>query len=235
MMVLLLRTVILYVLLGLVMRVMGKRQLAQLETSELITTLLLSELAVLPLENRDVPLLHAIFPILLLAALEIGSSMLQIRLPRLRRFSGSPPALLIVQGQLDRDALRRNRLTPEELFSSLRQQGIADPCEVEYAILEKNGALSVIPWARYRPAAPADLGRDVAEEGLMQLLICDGVIQTHTLTQMGYDQEWLTRLCQKRGYAPNELFCLMCNDAQRVILIPFDHAGHARRAWKGSM
>ena len=232
MMVILLRTVVLYILLGLVMRVMGKRQLAQLETSELITTFLLSELAVLPLENRDTPISHAIFPILLLTALEIGSAMLQIRSPRLRRFSGSPPALLIVQGELDRDALRRNRLTPEELFSALRQQGIADPCEVEYAILEKNGSLSVIPWARYRPAVPADLGQDVAEEGLMHLLISDGIIQTHTLTQMGYSEDWLIQLCQKRGYAPHELFCLMCNDAQRVILIPSDHSGCARRAWK---
>ncbi|MBQ7337801.1 MAG: DUF421 domain-containing protein [Clostridia bacterium] len=230
---LLLRTIILYLFLGLAMRLMGKRQLAQLEMSELITTLLLSELAALPLENHDIPLLYAIVPILTLMSFEIIHSVLLVQMPRLRRRDRNTPSLLICRGEIDRDELRNNRLTPEELFSALRQQSIADPCEVEYAVLEKNGSLSVIPKAAYRPAVPADIGRDVAEEGMMHLLISDGVIHDRTLCELGQDRAWLNRICEKRGYTPGDLYCLMCNDAGRVIFIPSDRKGKARRPWKG--
>ena len=229
---LLLRTVLLYLFLGLVMRLMGKRQLAQLEMSELITTLLLSELAALPLENHDIPLLYAIVPILTLVSLEIFLSVLLVRFPSLRRRDKNTPSLLISRGMLDRDELRNNRMTPEELFSALRQQGYADPYEIEYAILEKSGALSVIPKAAYRPATPRDVGRDVAREGMMHLLICDGTIHERTLSQLGHDRDWLLALCQKRGYAPKDVYCLLCNDQGRVIFIPSDHRGHGRHPWK---
>ncbi len=229
---LLIRTVFLYLFLGLTMRLMGKRELAQLETSELVTTLLLSELAVLPLENHDIPLLYAILPILILVVLEIGLSMLQLHLPRWRLHDRNTPSLLIAQGRLDRDELQNNRMTPEELFSALRQQGYADPSEIEYAVLEKSGALSLIPKAAHRPITPSDLGRDVTEDGMMHLLICDGVIHRRTLSQIGRDDAWLQSFCRKRGYAPHELYCLMCNDQGRVIFIPSDHNGKGRRPWK---
>lgn len=226
------RTILLYLFLGAVMRLMGKRQLAQLEMSELITTLLLSELAALPLENHDIPLLYAVIPVLTLVTLEVFISVLLFRLPHLRRRDHNTPSLLIAQGQIDRDELRNNRMTPEELFAALRQQGIADPCEVEYAVLEKNGSLSVIPWARYRPAVPADLGREVAEEGMMHLLISDGVIHERTLHGMGHDRLWLEQLCARRSLSISEVYCLMCNDAGRVIFIPADHNKKSRRPWR---
>lgn len=229
---LLFRTVLLYLFLELVMRLMGKRQLAQLEMSELITTLLLSELGALPLENHDIPLLYAIIPILTLVSLEIVISVLRVRLPVLRRHDKNTPALLISQGMLDRDELRNNRLTPEELFSALRQQGYADPTEIQYAILEKSGALSVIPKAAYRPATPQDLGKDVADPGMMHLLICDGMIHDRTLARMGRDRTWLQNVCSKRGFCPEELYCLLCNDQGHIILIPSDHRGKACRPWK---
>ena len=232
MLLLLFRTVVLYFFLSLTMHLMGKRQLAQLETTELITTLLLSELAALPLENHDIPLMYAVVPILTLVSLEILLSVVILRRPALRCRDKNTPSLLIVKGQLDRDELVNNRLTPEELFAALRQQGIADPSEVNYAVLEKNGALSVIPKAAFRPATPADLGRDVAEPGMMHLLISDGIIHTRTLAQIGRDPAWLQETCHRRGYAPKDIYCLMCNDVGEVILIPSDHCGVGRRPWK---
>lgn len=229
---LLTRTILLYLFLGLVMRLMGKRQLAELEMSELITTLLLSELAALPLVNHDIPLLYAVVPVLTLVCMEILTSVIFVHLPRLRRCDKNTPSLLIVQGEIDRDELRNNRLTPEELFSALRQQGVADPCEVEYAILEKNGSLSVIPWARYRPAVPADLGREVAEEGMMHLLISDGVAHERTLQRLGHDRVWLENLCARRSLAVEDIYCLMCNDVGRVILIPANRKRGRQRPWR---
>ncbi|MBQ8718906.1 MAG: DUF421 domain-containing protein [Clostridia bacterium] len=232
MLLLLLRTVVLYLFLLLTMRLMGKRQLAQLETTELITTLLLSELAALPLENHDIPLLYAIIPILTLVSLEILLSVVLLRLPALRRHDKNTPALLIAQGQLDRDELINNRMTPEELFSALRQQGFADPSEVNYAVLEKNGALSVIPKAAFRPATPSDLGKDVYEPGMMHLLISDGVVHKRTLAQIGRDEAWLVEKCHRRGYATADIYCLMCDDTDHIILIPSDRRGIGRRPWK---
>ena len=232
MLLLLFRTVVLYLFLMLTMHLMGKRQLAQLETTELITTLLLSELAALPLENHDIPLLYAIVPILTLVSLEIVCSMLLLRFPGIRRHDKNTPSLLIAKGQLDRDELVNNRLTPEELFSALRQQGIADPSEVNYAILEKNGALSVIPKAAYRPTTPVDLGCNVEEPGMMHLLISDGMIHTRTLAQIGRDETWLQDICQQRKLRPADIYCLMCDDMGRIIFVPSDHRGKGRRPWK---
>ena len=232
MLLLLFRTVVLYLFLVMTMYLMGKRQLAQLETTELITTLLLSELAALPLENHDIPLMYAIVPILTLVSLEIFLSVVLLRLPALRRHDRNTPSLLIANGQLDRDELVNNRMTPEELFSALRQQGFGDPSEINYAILEKNGMLSVIPKAAFRPATPADLGKDVCEPGIMHLLISDGVVHQRTLTQIGHNQAWLEEICHRRGYAIKDIYCLMCNDMGHVILIPSDHRGIGRRCWK---
>ena len=232
MLLLLFRTVLLYLFLMLTMHLMGKRQLAQLETTELITTLLLSELAALPLEDHDIPLLYAIVPILTLGSLEILYSVLLLRFPNLRRHDKNTPSLLIAQGQLDRDELVNNRLTPEELFSALRQQGIADPGEVNYAILEKNGALSIIPKAAYRPITPADLGCHIEEPGMMHLLISDGMIHTRTLAQIGRDETWLREICRQRKLHPTDMYCLMCDDMGRIIFVPSDHRGKGRRPWK---
>ena len=232
MLLLLFRTVVLYLFLVITMYLMGKRQLAQLETSELITTLLLSELAAIPLQNHDIPLMYAIITILTLVTLEVFLSVVLLRLPALRRRDRNTPSLLIARGQLDRDELFNNRMTPEELFSALRQQGFGDPSEINYAILEKNGMLSIIPKAPFRPATPVDLGKDVYEPGIMHLLISEGVVHQRTLTQIGRDPAWLEEICRWRGYATSDIYCLMCNDVEHVILIPSDHRGAGRRCWK---
>lgn len=214
------RTFVMYLLLHVVMRLMGKRQIAELEMSELITTLLLSELAVLPIENDDIPLLYAILPIITVVTLEIASSVLQTRSATIRTRSSNTPSILICRGEIDPKALSDNRMSLDEFFAALRQQGIADPREVEYAILETNGALSVLPWVRNRPATPSDLGLSVKEGGIMHLIVSDGAINRRALALVGKDQAWLEQLCQKNKLTLRQVYCLLCDDNGQTVLLP---------------
>lgn len=223
------RTFIVYLLLHIVMQLMGKRQIAELEMSELITTLLLSELAVLPIENVNVPLAYAIVPIVTVVTLEIGSSVLLTHSGTLRARSANTPGILICRGEIDQQALSDNRMSLDEFFAALRQQGIADPREVEYAILETNGALSVIPRTEHRPVTPSDLAQSPAERGIMHLIVSNGAVNRRSLSLLGKDTAWLESLCRKRGLPLRDIFCLMCDDSGQSVLIPKSKKSTATR------
>jgi uncharacterized membrane protein YcaP (DUF421 family) len=213
------RTILIYLMVTGAMRLMGKRQIGQLEVSELITTLLLSEIATLPIENPDIPVLYAVIPVVTLLTFEVVMSILLSRLPRFRRKIESSPGMLIRNGYLDQRELLRNRLSVEELIASLRQQGVGDPGEVAYAILEKNGQMSLILKEEHRPLTPADLSMAPKREGVMHLVVCDGVINEYNLKLLGRDGGWVSALLQSRGLRQDEVLYLLCNDAGRISIL----------------
>lgn len=220
-----LRTLLIYAILAGAMRLMGKRQVGELEVSELIITLLLSEIATLPIENQDIPVLYAVIPIVTLLMLEVGSSVLMMRCPRLKQKLGTTPSMLIVRGKLNQQELIRNRLSVEELLSELRQQGVADLREVEYAILEKNGKMSIILWEQYRPVSARDLKLDTQEEGLMHLVIGHGVINEYSLQLLRRDRAWVASVLRKHRIAQEQVLYLLCDDAGNVELLRKDERG----------
>ena len=179
MLTILLRTLIIYLTLVVTMRVMGKRQLGELEVSELVTTLLLSEVASLPITNQDIPLAFAIVP-----------------------------------------AMKKSRISAEELFSHLRQKGVSDPDQVEYAIAEPNGQLSVALRATERQATTRELGVDPPEPGIMHLIIHDGVINDRNLTLAGRDRRWLDQLLAAHRLTPDRVFLLLTDDGGTVRILP---------------
>jgi uncharacterized membrane protein YcaP (DUF421 family) len=207
------RTLVVYLILTGAMRLMGKRQIGELEVSELITTLLISEIATIPIENADIPVLHAVIPIVTLVTLEVVMATLLSRCPRLRRALETEPSMLICRGQLNHNELTRNRMSVEELFAGLRQQGIADPGEVYYAIMEKNGQLSVIPKAAYRPVEAGEAQGTVKESGIAHLLVCDGKVNQYNLGLLGHDERWLQKQLDRRGLRAEELLYFLCDDA----------------------
>ena len=213
------RTLIIYTCLIVIMRLMGKRQIGQLEVSELITTLLLSEIATLPIENPDIPVLYAVIPVVTLLTFEVVMAVLLSRLPRFRRKIESSPSMLIRNGYLDQGELLRNRLSVEELIASLRQQGVGDPGEVAYAILEKNGQMSLILKEEHRPLTPADLSMTPERAGMMHLVVCDGVINEYNLKLLGRDGAWVSAQLQSRGLRQDEVLYLLCNDAGRISVL----------------
>jgi uncharacterized membrane protein YcaP (DUF421 family) len=213
------RTLVVYLLLTGAMRLMGKRQIGELEVSELITTLLISEIATLPIENADIPVLHAVIPIVTLVTLEVVMATVLSRSPTLRKRLESPPSMLVCRGEIDQSELLRNRMSVEELFSGLRQQGIADPSEVAYAIMEKNGQLSVILKAEHRPLTAGDVKSEVRENGMTHMLISDGRVNEYNLRLLGHDGAWLDKQLKKRGVRAEELLYLLCDDAGRISLL----------------
>jgi uncharacterized membrane protein YcaP (DUF421 family) len=213
------RTLLIYLMVTGAMRLMGKRQIGQLEVSELVTTFLLSEIATLPIENPDIPVLHAIVPVVTLLTLEVSMALLLSRSSRLRRKLEAPPSMLICKGRLDQKELLRNRLSVEELLAGLRQQGVSDPEEVDYAILEKNGQLSVILKEPYRPATVKDAGLSVGHEGMMHVIVSDGVVNEYNLRLLGKDREWLDGVLKRKKARREDVLCLLCNDAGKTELL----------------
>ena len=215
----LIRTLIIYMALIMIMRFMGKRQLGELEISDLVTTLLISEVASLPLTNPDVPLSHAILPVLVLMALEVLLSGVLLKIPFLKRLFAVRPAVLIRHGIPDRAAMRSVRVSSEELLSQLRQNDVTDPDEVEYAILEPNGQISVVKKARRQQATPQDLGIKVPETGMMHLVVSDGRVNPCSLRLAGTDEGWLTAVLKTHKIALRDVFWLMVDDSGQVRLI----------------
>ncbi len=215
-----LRTLIIYLLLIGIMRFMGKRQLGELEVSELVTTLLLSEIASLPITSQDIPLSHAILPILLLMSLEVLLSGAVIKIPLFKKLLSIRPAILVRDGKPDRNAMSTARISADELMSQLRQKDVSDPEEVAYAILEPNGQISIIKRASARQATTEELGLTLPEVGFMHLIISDGKKNARNLQMAGLDDKWLTDILKKRGLTEEDVFLLLADDSGKARIFP---------------
>ncbi len=220
MLTILIRTLIIYVSLIATMRFMGKRQLGELEITDLVTTLLLSEIASLPITNIDIPLSHALLPILALTALEVLLSGALLKIPALKRIFSPRPAILIYNGKPDRATLRSMRISSEELISQLRQKDVTDPHEVMYAILEPNGQISVVKRATARQATAQEMGVTPTETGMMHLIVSDGAVNRRNLALAGKDERWLSEILAAHGLTTSEIFLLMADDGGGVRIFP---------------
>jgi len=199
----LIRTAIVYLTLVLSIRLTGKRQVGEMQLSELITAFLISEVAAAPLSDTDIPLLYAILPILLLVALEITLSFLITKLPLLKRLLEPPPTVLIAGGKLNLHALRKQRITADELISTLRLNQVADLSTLEFCFLEHNGQISSF----------------TKEDKLVFPIVVDGKVHPHYLKMIGRDTGWLNaRLCSDKQKLP-ALF-LMLSDGNTVRYFP---------------
>lgn len=219
MLTILIRTLIIYLLLVAIMRIMGKRQIGELELTDLITTLFISEIASLPITNTEIPVLHAVVPMLVLLILEILSSMILLFFPRLKNLVSSRPSVIIQNGRLRQSALRSLRISLDELMSEVRQQGLTDLSQVECAILEKNGNLTVLPKPAYAPPSASDLGLSPASKGLMHIVFSNGSYSKAGLALIGRDRAWLERRLRQKKLDPQKLFCVTANEGGEIFWI----------------
>jgi len=215
-------TVIIYIILMIIMRIMGKRQLGELDVGELVITILLSEIASLPITNPEKPLLYAVLPISTLALLEILSSTLILKFPKIKKFLASKPAVVIAHGKIDKRAMKKVRISMEDLVCQIRQNGIFDLNEVDYAILEENGKMSIIPKSIYRQPDRKELGIPDDNSGMMHIIISDGVINTHSLDILQKSEKWLMAILKKHNCDPKDIFCMTCNDAGKLYIVKGD-------------
>ena len=201
------RTIIIYILLNFSLRIMGKRQIGELDVGELVSTLLISEIAAIPIDDTDIPLLNAIVPALLLLSFEIILSTVKNKSEKLKRRIEGEPVFLIYRGKLRQRALDENRLSVNELLSELRIQGSADISDVEYAVLEQNGNMSVVTKS---------------DTALAHSLIIDGEVIEKTLKSMGYDEKWLQTRLEENKIKKSEVLLLTVNDSGDINIIRKD-------------
>lgn len=210
------RTLLIYIFLLGTMRFLGKRQVGELQISELVTTLMLSELAVFPITDADIPIVYALLPILALLSLEVIVSYATAKWVPLRKFLLGAPSLLIYQGRLNLEEMKKQRIGAGELLSELRQKDIADLREVRYAILEDNGKLSVFTHATDSPLTPDIAGIDVEETGVVLPLIINGLPMEDSMRHAGVDHAHLAKLLKRLRLTEEEVF-LMTIDEKRTI------------------
>ncbi|MCI8611116.1 MAG: DUF421 domain-containing protein [Clostridiales bacterium] len=213
------RTLLVYFMLIITLRLMGKRQIGELQLSELIVTILLSELAAIPIADKDIPLLYAIVPILLLLSLEVILSYVVLRVPGIKNLFAGRPSIIIHKGVLNQKELERQRTGISELLCSLRQSGISDIGEVEYAILEQNGRFSVFPKAANSSVTPTQLDLDISEQGISHALILDRKVIRDNLILAGWDEKRLFQELKRRGFTKEDIFLFSVNDTGDITII----------------
>lgn len=213
------RTLLVYAALIGGLRFTGKRQLGELSTSEFAVTILVSELASVPLQDPAIPLLGGIVPLITLLAVEVLLSCLCRRSIRFRRLLCGNPCMVIRDGKFDPDMLRLLRLSPEDVLEGLRMAGVALVSDVRCGIIETNGKLSVLPYADKQPLTPSDLGKHPKDAGMARVLIFEGKIRRGVLRQLGKDEAWLLRTCRARGiHAPEDVFLLTLDDCGNLFV-----------------
>ncbi len=215
----LIRTVIIYIILIAAMRLMGKRQIGELEVSDLVTTLLISEIASLPITDSAVPISHALIPIVILIAFEICSSALVALFPQIKNLITDRPTTLIKNGRLCRHAMLDSRLSLDELITELRQNGYVDIDEILYAILEKNGKLTLIPKAKYKLPTCEQMNVKADEQGIFHIVIDNGVLNAHGLSEVGLTKGQIIHKLNTRGEQIGDIYLMMISDAgeERII------------------
>lgn len=197
MLVIFFRAFILYFLVVLVMRMMGKRQIAQMQPFELVITILIAELAATPMENSAIPLVSGVIPILTLLSIQVIVSFISIKSEIFREIVCGKPSILINKGNIVQSEIRRLRINMNDLLEQLRSKDYPNLSDVEYAILETNGQLSILPKTDKRQVNVSDLKIKAEKEDLPVTLIVDGRLIEKNLKKTGYKEEWLIQQLKK--------------------------------------
>ncbi len=218
------RTVVLYLLLIAVIRLMGKRQVGQMEPSEFVVTMLVADLASIPMQDGSIPLLSGLIPILTVLGMELVLSSLSAKSIRLRKLLCGKPVILIENGRIVQRNLRRTQVTLDELSGHLRRMAVLDIQKVQYAILETDGNLSVFPFPAELPASARDAGVKAAKQYLPVTIISDGHLLRDNLEKAKKDGAWLRRVLQERSATLEGTYLLTVDEAGHVYFVPKEAA-----------
>lgn len=205
------RTILLYIVIILAIRIMGKRQIGELQTSELVVTLLISDIAAIPMQNTEQSLLSGIVPILILIVCEIIISLLMLKRAGFRRIICGKPIVIISDGKINQSEMHRLRMSTEDLSEELRQQGIFNIEDVGFAIVETNGKLSVLKKPEKDIPTAEELGIKTNDKGLEVVVISDGEISKCSLKICGLSRDWLFDTLKKENTELNDVFLMIAN------------------------
>ena len=211
------RTVILYFTILISMRLMGKRQLGEMELSEFIVAALIADLAGTALQDIETPLYYGIIPILTLFILELMISGLSQKSVRFRKIAFGQPSVIIEHGKIDRAEMRKNRFTLDELMQELRSQGIMTCTQVDFAVLETSGQLNVILTPDAQPVTASQLGITTESCGYPHIVINEGRVLENNLRLIGRDRRWLEKELKRRNItSADEVYLFTVSDTGKM-------------------
>ena len=216
MFVVMLRTVILFALVVTVMRLMGKRQIGQLQPYEMAVLIMVSALAAIPMEDISIPLFNSIVPIILLMVFQVLVSYAAQKSERVRAAISGRPSILVQNGKIVETELNELHMNINDLLEQLRIASFPNIADVEFAVFETNGDISVVPKSQCRPLAPKDIGIETSYEGLSHPLVIDGNINYENLGKIEKDELWLR----------NQLRELGISDMREILLASLDTDGN---------
>ena len=214
------RTIIMYLLIIVVMRFTGKRQVGELQLSELVVTILISELAAIPMQDTSLPVIHGAISIITLVSFEVILSFIGMKSIKVRKLMEGHPSILINNGTIDQEEMQKLRFTIDDLIESLRQSGVMRLEQVSYAILDTNGKLSVFLKNEEAPPTAKDLQVVVQNEKLPLTVVSDGRIIDYNLEKLKVTREHLTKIMRKNGCKdPSEIFYMAMDSEQNVSIV----------------
>ena len=220
--IILIRTLLLYFVVVFSVRLMGKRQLGELQPSELVITILVSNIATLSLEDTDIPLLQGILPILSLVCLEVLVSWASLKSVRVRRLISGSPKIIIRDGKIDQEMLQSLRFSLDDLMTSLRMSGVFSVDEVQFAIVETNGSVSILQKSEYQPAEKGDIHVNKPDTDPPQIIVADGCVRETSLESIGQDRSWLDLILRTAGLQLADVFLLTSDSACRYYIVKKD-------------
>ena len=210
-------TVLFYIVLLVSMRLLGKRQIGQMEPSEFVVTMLVANLASIPMQDGSIPLYSGVVPIVTVLGVELVLSALSLRSVKLRRILCGKPVILVENGQLLQENLRKTRITLDELTGHLREKDVLDIRSVQYAILETNGNLSVFPYPKEKPASAKDAGIPARKQYLPVTIVSDGHLFQENLQIAKKDAAWVQKVLAENKAELSETWLLTVDGADRVV------------------
>ena len=214
------RTIILYLVLIAVVRLMGKRQIGQMEPSEFVVTMLVANLASIPMQDGGIPLFSGFVPIVTVLGMELVLSALSMKSIGFRKLLCGKPVILIENGKIIQQNLKRTRVTLDELTGHLREKDVLDLQAVQYAILETNGNLSVFPYPKEKPASAKAAGIQVKRQFFPVTLISDGKLLTENLAVAKKDENWIHRVLQEKNSTIHQTWLLTVDGSDKIVFYP---------------
>lgn len=215
----LIRTIILYVIIIFSMKMMGKRQISDLQTSELVITIMISNIAAIPMEDSAQPLLGSLIPIAVLICCEIFVSYMMMKNSKIRQLICGKPIIVISEGKIQQDALKYLRISTEDLFEQLRQSDVFTLEDAWFAIMETNGNLSVLKKSNKQPPDADALGISPPQEKFDAVVVNDGIISDFSLSVCGLDKHWLKKTLKSEKVKVKDIFIMTANTSKEFNII----------------
>ena len=218
--VILIRACILYIMIAFSLRLMGKRQLGELQPSELVVTILISNIASIPVEDASVPMIMGIIPILTLVCLDVIVSSIMLKSPRFRKFFIGSPRIIISEGVIQQKEMTRLRYTVDDLVEAMREQQIFDISEVYYAIVETTGKINFLQKTDYQNATKSNVSCGGSTSDPPSVIIRDGISDPEQLGLLGLGMGWLKEKLRENNISQKDVFLMTADKNGKITLIP---------------